>query len=142
MALVYLKNENDALEAIQEVTFRAYHSIGKLREPAYFSSWLIRIMLNYCNDTRRNAGRFIFDEQILLAQKFTADYSLIELEDAMFRLASSQRDIIILKYFQDLKIRDIAFIMQCPESTAKTRLYKALKMLRSKLEEKGEPGHV
>lgn len=48
--LSFLKNEEEALEAIQEVTYRAYKSIRKIKEPAYFKTWLMRIMINYCQD--------------------------------------------------------------------------------------------
>lgn len=50
IAYSYLKNEQDALEAIQEVTFRAFKHIRKLKEPDFFSTWLIRILINHCND--------------------------------------------------------------------------------------------
>lgn len=50
IAISYLQNEGEALEALQEVTFRAYRSIKKVKQPEYFSTWLIRIMINYCHD--------------------------------------------------------------------------------------------
>ena len=49
-ALAYLRNEEDALEAIQEVTYRAYQNISNVRNKQYIKTWLIRIMINYCND--------------------------------------------------------------------------------------------
>ena len=49
-ALAYLKNEGDALEAVQEVTFRAYEKIHSLKKPEYAKTWLVRIMMNYCRD--------------------------------------------------------------------------------------------
>jgi len=52
-ALAFLKNEHDAIEAVQEVTFRAYKKIKTLKKPAYVKTWLIRIMINYCQDVRR-----------------------------------------------------------------------------------------
>jgi RNA polymerase sigma factor (sigma-70 family) len=55
----------------------------------------------------------------------------------MLGLDDRSREILTLKYFHDLKIKDIAETMQCPEGTVKTWLNKALKALREKLEEKG-----
>lgn len=50
IAYTYMKNETEALEAVQEATCRAYVQLRKLREPSYFGSWLIRILMNYCVD--------------------------------------------------------------------------------------------
>ena len=52
-ALQYLRNESLALEVVQEVTCRAYLRINKLKDPKYFSTWLIRVMINYCLDEIR-----------------------------------------------------------------------------------------
>lgn len=49
-ALSYLRNEEEALEAIQEVTYRAYKNIGTVRDAQFVKTWLIRIMINYCID--------------------------------------------------------------------------------------------
>ncbi|MEX2104755.1 MAG: sigma-70 family RNA polymerase sigma factor, partial [Bacilli bacterium] len=62
IAYSYFKNETDALEAIQEVTYRAYVRIKKLREPQYFNTWLIRIMINYCLDEMKKGNRFVQGE--------------------------------------------------------------------------------
>ena len=63
-AISYLKNEGDALEAIQEVTYRAYRSIKTVKEPAYFKTWLIRIMMNYCQDVIKKSKREVLDERM------------------------------------------------------------------------------
>jgi RNA polymerase sigma-70 factor (TIGR02954 family) len=136
-ALSYLKNKQEALEAIQEVTYRAYKSIGSIRENSYFKTWLIRIMINYCNDQLKKNKRVILNEEVLQAQGFSENHEEMELKDAMLALDERSREILTLKYFHDLKIKEIASFMQCPEGTVKTWLNKALKSLRGKLEEKG-----
>jgi RNA polymerase sigma-70 factor (TIGR02954 family) len=141
-ALSYLKNEQDALEAIQEVTYRAYKSLSTVREAAYFKTWLIRIMINYCNDQLKKNKRMVLNEEILHAQGITENHEELELKDALSALDERSREILTLKYFHDLKIKDIASSMKCPEGTVKTWLNKALKSLRVKLEEKGGKLHV
>lgn len=141
-ALAYLRNEEDALEAIQEVTFRAYKGIKDLKEPGYFKTWIIRIMINYCNDTVKKQRRIILNEDLVLAECEAEDHSLLEVEDAIQRLDERSREIIILKYFHDLKIKEIALTLDCPEGTVKTWLFKALKSLRKNLDEKGGVSHV
>ncbi|MFP7298824.1 sigma-70 family RNA polymerase sigma factor [Neobacillus niacini] len=133
----YLKNEGEVLEAIQEVTYRAYKNIHSVREVSYFKTWLIRIMINYCNDQLKKKKRVVMGNEILNFQGRSDDYLSMELEDAMVALDDRSREILTLKYFHDLKIKDIANCMQRPEGTVKTWLNKALKSLREKLEEKG-----
>ncbi|WP_083584377.1 sigma-70 family RNA polymerase sigma factor [Bacillus weihaiensis] len=137
-AYAYLKNEDQALEAIQEVTFRAYQEIGKLREPAYVKTWIIRMMMNYCVDILKKNRRLVASDEFLDWQGELDDYSFLEIEEAMGRINENERQLLLLKYFHDLKIKDIALMLQVPEGTVKTRLYKSLKSLRSQIEVKGE----
>ncbi|MGE8207488.1 sigma-70 family RNA polymerase sigma factor [Heyndrickxia sp. NPDC080065] len=136
-ALAYLKNEEEAIEAIQEVTFRAYRNIHELRKPAYVKTWLIRIMINYCQNHLKKSRRTLYNDDLLLRQGKSDDYTYIELEEAMSKLDDDLCELLYLKYFHGLKIKDIAVMWKCPEGTIKTRLRNALRLLRSMLEEKG-----
>ncbi|WP_419960720.1 sigma-70 family RNA polymerase sigma factor [Psychrobacillus sp. BM2] len=141
-AISYLKNEGDALEAIQEVTYRAYKSIKTVKEPAYFKTWLIRIMMNYCRDVIKKRKREVLEERILNIQGITEDFTFLEVEEALLSLSDYERELLHLKYFEDVKIKDIAIMWNTPEGTIKTRLHKALRALRAGFEEKGEVKRV
>lgn len=140
-ALSYLRNEHEAIEAVQEVTYRAYKNIKKVREPAFFKTWLIRIMINYCNDQMKEKKRVVYDDE-LLSKYWIEDGDLqFEIDEALRSLDESSRELIMLKYIHGLKIKEISAEMDCPEGTIKTWLHKALKLLREKLEEKGGEKH-
>jgi RNA polymerase sigma-70 factor (TIGR02954 family) len=141
-ALSFFRNEEEALEAIQEVTYRAYKSIQSVREASYFKTWLIRIMINYCNDQLKKKKRVVVGDELLNQQGMTESHEEMELRDAMLGLDDRSREILTLKYFHDMKISEIAATMECPEGTVKTWLNKALKALREKLEERGGDFHV
>ena len=104
-ALAYLKNSDEALEAIQEVTYRAYKSIHSVREASYLKTWLIRLMINYCNDQLKKKKREILGEEILRVQGISEDYSRLEIKDAMEDLDDRSREILTLKFhkFRDKK---------------------------------------
>ncbi|MFE8698931.1 sigma-70 family RNA polymerase sigma factor [Cytobacillus sp. FJAT-53684] len=137
IAISYLHNEVDALEALQEVTFRSYRSIKKVKQPEYFSTWLIRIMINYCHD-QIHKKKSIADTSLLDNIAETVNYNQpLEIEEALEKIDAHLREVIILKYYHDLKIKDIAEILDSPESTIKTWLYKGLKALRDQLGERG-----
>ncbi|WP_019242134.1 MULTISPECIES: sigma-70 family RNA polymerase sigma factor [Bacillus] len=135
-ALAYLKNEEEALEAIQEVTCRAYVNISKVREASFVKTWLIRIMINYCNDRLRSKSKIVQQEELLHVQVFKDSYEQLEILDAMNSLDERAKEIIILKYFHDLKIKDIAAVLNRPEGTIKSWLNRALASLRQQLEDK------
>ncbi|MFS0781050.1 sigma-70 family RNA polymerase sigma factor [Bacillus sp. 1P06AnD] len=132
-ALAYLRNENEALEALQEVTYRAYIHISSLREPAFAKTWLLRIMMNYCHDHARNKKRVVINEQLANSLAGDVSYEHMELLDAMEALDKRSQEVLSLKYFQDLKIAEIARLLDRPEGTIKTWLNRALQSLRTVL---------
>jgi RNA polymerase sigma-70 factor (ECF subfamily) len=143
IALTYLKNEHDALEAVQETTYRAYAKLHKLRDPAYFGTWLVRLLLNYCIDElrshRRQADWFAeAGDSSAAADEINRLVERIGLEAAIRRIDPKYRTIIHLKYFEDLTVADIARTLAKPEGTIKTWLHKALRGLRANLTKEGE----
>jgi RNA polymerase sigma-70 factor (TIGR02954 family) len=142
IAISYLTNDGDAIEAVQEVTFRAYRSIKKLKNPEYFSTWLIRIMLNYCHDESKKKKRTIPSQNLPEQVGTIYDSSTFEVEEALAKLEEPYRQVITLKYIHDLKIKEIADILESPEGTVKTWIYKGLGMLRKQFGEKGGFRHV
>lgn len=140
-AFAFLKNEHDAIEAVQEVTVRAYKKIHTVKEPNYLKTWLVRIMMNYCQDQLRLKKRYIASEQ-LKEMGTSENYTSLEIEEALAVLSDKEQRLIHLMYFQDTKIKDIAIVENIPEGTVKSRLHKALRTLRSFLSEKGGEDHV
>lgn len=138
IAYSYLKNEQDALEAIQETTCRAYMSLGKLKDHSYFKTWVIRILINYCIDEqkRKHKNGAVPENMDIAMGSF--DDKKLQVEEYVQRLEPKFRQIIVLKYFEDMKINEIAAVMKKPEGTIKTWLTKALKRLKDLMSEEGE----
>ncbi|MGL5695256.1 MAG: sigma-70 family RNA polymerase sigma factor [Peptostreptococcaceae bacterium] len=133
-AYAYLKNEDAALEVFQETVCKAYVSIKTLREPKYFETWLIRIAINISiNAYQKNKKLIYMDEEILInhigGEEFDNDDRL-DLLQAIDTLQDKHKEVIILKYFNDLTISDISKVLDIPIGTAKTYLNKGLKALR------------
>jgi RNA polymerase sigma-70 factor (TIGR02954 family) len=137
IALSYLKNSGDAVEALQEITYRAYRSIRKLKEPQYFTTWLTRILLNYCSDELKKRKQLLVSDDLINLMGAEHQSSWLEVEEIIAQLDSKTRQVIELKYVHDFKIKEIAEILDCPEGTVKTWLHKGLKELRGQLEDKG-----
>jgi len=131
IAYAYLKNEEDALEAIQEATCRAFVKLGKLKQPHYFHTWLVRILIHYCIDEQKRKRKML--PLFELPETLTADLALdekLQLGMAIDRLAPKLRHVIILKYYEDMTLTEIAKLLEKPEGTVKTWLHKALNELR------------
>lgn len=141
IAYSYLKNETDALEAIQETTYRAWLNRRKVKEPQYFDTWLIRILINYCIDEQKRKKRTLPLLHVpSSAETAKYDEHKLDLEMALQRLKPNYRHAIILKYYEEITFTEIATILRRPEGTIKTWLYKALQQLQEHLSKGGGYG--
>lgn len=152
MAWTHMRHEQDTLEAVQETVTRAYIQLKKLRDARFFSTWLIRILLNVCIDELRRRGRQspssmellqgLPEERVMYKQD--KDGVSIEerllIEHAVDRLDENEKQVILLKYYEDMTITDISDVLQCPPGTIKTRLHRALNKLRN-IMGKGSEAH-
>jgi len=129
-----MSNAADALEAVDETIYRAYRSIRRLREPRYFKTWITRILINTCNGmlTKRRRETPAKD---LREEVCRDDLDGIALKDAVKMLPDELQDVIALRFFSDMTVRDSARVLGLPEGTVKTRQRRALALLRVELEE-------
>lgn len=134
-AWYYLRDETAALEAVQEVTCRVCLKLGKLREPKYFATWVTRILINYCMDELKRSRRSVPLEEWEAAEPSGCEAAdtRIELAHCVRKLRPHYRDVIILKYFEDMTVEDIALAMNKPEGTVKTWISRALGQLRKSM---------
>lgn len=136
----YLRNEPDALEAVQEVTCRAFMKIGKLKEPAYFSTWLIRIMIHYCLDELKRSKRVMPVDSCMTAEmQDEAELDTrLDLNGCIQALKPRYRDVIVLKYYEDMSVEAIAAALNRPEGTIKTWISRGLGQLRKSVKGREE----
>jgi len=137
-AFAYVKNKEEALDIVSDTVYKAYISIKKLKEPSLFNTWLTRILINTSLDCINKSSRAIsYKENVSSEAKeiLKDDEKIIDLKLAVDKLQGKYKTIVILKYFQDMTLMEIAKILQCPLGTVKTNLHKALEELRLDLKE-------
>ena len=137
-AFAYVKNKEDALDIVSDTVCKAYISIKKLKEPSLFNTWLTRILINTsidCINKKSKAVSFRENVSSEISETIKDDDQLIDLKTAVDNLHGNYKTIVILKYFQDMTLMEIASTLQCPLGTVKTNLHKALKELRLDLKE-------
>lgn len=133
LAFSYVKNADDALDIVQESVYKAILSSSKLKNPEYIKTWFYRIVVNTSLDFIRKQRKSVaVGEEILSSFDFGSvdQYENFDLQEALDNLPAKYRTIVILRYFEDLKIDEIAEILNENNNTVKTRLYKSLEKLR------------
>lgn len=138
MALSYVGQKEDALDAIQETACKAYLGVHQLKNPAFFSTWLFRILIHECYRLLKKGQKMIpYEERELFARLHDKEHVIgdpLDLLEAIQQLNHSQQMAIILFYYHDLPIKEIADMMEKPESTIKTYLHRGKKQLKRQLE--------
>src|SRR5690606_38685162 len=103
---------------------------------AQMKSWFYTILVRTAIDFLRKHNRVLLVGDEALQQLPEHDtYENLDLQQALQQLPIQLQEVIILRYFEDLKIDEVAHILTLPVSTAKSRLYKALKLLKIELEQ-------
>lgn len=128
-AKAILKNEDDVCDAIQEALIRAYKNIGKLQSNEFFTTWLIRILINKCYDIARirqtENGRVMDMEMIENVECYDTYEEESLIKKVLNKIENDLKSITIMYYYDDLSIKDISEILKIPEGTVKSRLSRA-----------------
>ncbi len=134
LAYSYVHNEADALDVVQESACKAIIQCKNLKDTEKLLPWLCRIVVNTSLDLLRNQIKEQPAEE--LPETVTEDkYQEFDLKEALNRLDPENRTIITLRYFEDMKLEDIALVVNENVNTVKARLYRSLKKLRIQLDD-------
>lgn len=138
MAFLYVKDEQDALEVIHETVYRAFLNIEKLKKAKFFNTWITRILINVSIDFLKKKGKNEMLDESTPIRKEKCEISTeekLDLYNAIDLLNDNYKTVIIMMYFNDMKIKDIAKVMEIPENTVKTYLKRAKQALGEVLKE-------
>lgn len=134
IAISILGNEEDTGDAIGETIIKAYENIKKLRETKFFRTWLTRILINESKKILISRKKIVSIEDYKQEKNNSyLDKENIDLKNALTKLSTEHYNIIMLFYYNDLKISQIAEILNMPEGTVKSRLSNAKNKLYQEL---------
>ena len=140
LAFSYVHNEADAGDIVQNMAYRALRGSSKLRNTEYVETWLYQILINETFRMLKRPMSCSYEEVIEETGNEGEGredvYGDIDLQRALDELADQDKLIVELRYFEDMKLEDIAAILDENVSTVKSRLYRSLKKLRGILEER------
>lgn len=134
LAYCYVKQEQDALDILSEATYRGFLHLGKLEKPEYFDTWMSRIIINCAYNLLKKQNKYELsepDDSLPAEPEPLSIDDRLDLYQALDTLPPAEKSLIILKYFEDRSFREIASILNIPESTVKTRLYRVIGKLKT-----------
>ena len=132
LAFSYVHQEADAMDIVQEGACKAMAKARSLREERFAGTWVYRIMINTAKDylKKYERERGTLREDMAAPEKNGVD---LELREAVDRLPMQEKTLIILRFYEDKPLAEIAEILQENLNTVKSRLYRTLEKLRREL---------
>ncbi|WP_353096178.1 sigma-70 family RNA polymerase sigma factor [Tissierella praeacuta] len=137
LAYVYMKNEYDALDAMQDMIVVLYENIHKLKKEDAFYSWSKTILVNSCKSILKKKKKIISLESLKKEVAYETYKSLedrIILEKYLSKLSPNHQEVIKLRYFLDFDYETIGQILNIPLGTVKSRINAAMRNLRESME--------
>ena len=132
LAFNYVHNEIDAMDIVQEGAYKAILNCDSLKNQEYADTWVYRIMINEALLFLRKNKQESTDYNNLEIS-VNDSYENSDLREALDTLDPMDRSIIIMRYFEDMKLEQITDVMDSNLSTIKSRLYRSLKKLKISL---------
>lgn len=138
MAYVYVANQEDALDVVQEVAYLSFKKIHTLKQPEYLKTWLMRITINCAiNIVKKN--RKVVELKPECKEYMDSDNEDIplslSLQDLINTLTVDEKSVVLLGFYQNYTFKEISDALEIPLGTAKSVLYRALGKLRKELKE-------
>jgi RNA polymerase sigma-70 factor, ECF subfamily len=138
-----LSNDSDCADAIQETILKSFRSIRKLKQPKYFKTWITRILINECHNILRKKQTVVPVEDIeyYLSDRFLGDPAQ-SISEAIGELDEKHRAPVILYYYEDFSVKEIAELLEISTGTVKSRLNRARAKLSVYLSEERGIGNA
>ena len=138
-AQLLVGHREDALDAVQEAFVDAYCALDRFDASRRFYPWFCVILRNRCFKIRDKRSKRPKTETLELAdchfiQSKRHDQQARQVNDALRELAPADREVILLKHIDGLTCNELAERLEIPRGTVMSRLYRARRRLREKLD--------
>ncbi len=142
IAFSYVHNPDDAMDIVQESAYKAIYNAGQVKNEKYIKTWICKIVIHASVDFMKKNQKEIPVEQLYEMDEPSVQdtYQDFDTMQALDSLEEREKAVVILRYFEDRKLEDIAIILDENINTIKSILYRSLKKLKIEIQ-KGEPNY-
>lgn len=138
-ALLVLRQEDDALDALQDAILACWENLPSLRKDRYFKTWLVKILLNKCRDVQRGKSHFAYVEELPESGDEPDWDTSMDVRRTMDKLGENDQLLLSLFYYDDFSVRQIADALSLSEGAVRTRLTRSRERFKKLyVQEKGE----
>lgn len=134
IAFTYTRNQELALDVVQEAITKALENIGKIKNEEYVKTWFYRILINEALKTIKRNKNFseyeLIDNEVYITSNEENIVENMDIYNNIQMLNDKLKTVLILRFFENLKIEEIAVITKTNINTVKSRLYKGLNELK------------
>ncbi|WP_449538713.1 sigma-70 family RNA polymerase sigma factor [Ferdinandcohnia sp. Marseille-Q9671] len=141
IAYSYVRNEQDALDIVQDAVIKGFKSFDKLKDIHYFSTWITRILINTAIDYIRKARTVIpLETDCFDSGRNEENNSIMTIDIGIVfeKLKPQQKTLLLLRFYYGYSIIEISEILGKPEGTIKSQLHRTLQLVKEKLENGGD----
>lgn len=133
LASAMLRSETDAEDAVQDAVLNAWRHIERLKPGSRVDPWFLTIVANQCRSYRRSRWWSVvrgvnLPERAAMGGGLDAD--TLDLRKALYRLPEDQRLVLVLRYYLDLPLEEVAATLGISSKAARSRVHRALARLR------------
>ena len=137
MCFLYLKDIHLAEDAVQDTFIKVHKGYPNFKGESEEKTWIIRIAINVCKNYLRSSWWKRIDETVVLENIPSINRDETLQDEALLleimKLSPKYKEVILLFYYQDMKIREIAEVLNISENTISVRLMRAREILKVRL---------
>ncbi|MEG0546861.1 MAG: sigma-70 family RNA polymerase sigma factor [Oscillospiraceae bacterium] len=137
LAYSYVRNRETALDLVQDAIISALTNLNKLKNPEYIKTWFYRILVNTClmylRKNKSTPDLKILSDDIPVSYDFRKGIENECVLMAINKLSPDLKTVVFLRFYEDMKFDEISEVTKINVNTVKSRIYKALDLLKSEL---------
>lgn len=136
LAYTYMQNQEDALDALEDMILKVYENIRKLKDPDSFYSWSKTILVNCCRTNLRRKDRVLLRREVPEGSAddvFSGIDEQVDMAEHWEKLNRKHREVLRLRYYLDMDYQAIAKLLKIPLGTVKSRIHAGLLKLKESM---------
>jgi RNA polymerase sigma-70 factor (ECF subfamily) len=133
IAFTYVKNEDSALDVVQETAYKSYLKLNKLKNPEHFKAWICKTTINNSIDFLRKNQKYVLECDINDTSVVQSDNEMLFL-DMLICLEEKEKSVIYYKIYFDYTFEQVSKVMKITVNSIKTIYYRAIEKLKAREE--------